>query len=351
MAGRYRTAIHWIGERIPFDWDHLKPISNEPIPNHLKFWWYCLGGTPLYLFLIQVVTGVALTFYYVPSPDYAYDSVKRITEEVSFGWWVRGIHRWSANLMIVAVIFHMMRVFFTGAYRKPRELNWLVGMGLLMTTFTFGFTGYSLLYEQLSYWGAVVGTNIAQATPLVGGYMASFLRGGEEVSANTLTRFFVLHIGVLPAVIFLLVGLHIFFIRIHGVTELEDEIAARDPRHHFPFFPDHFLTELIIGVFLIFLVSQLAIIFPVSMGERANPVVTPEHIKPEWYFYPVFRWLKLFSFEVGVVGVMALAGIIFFWPFIDRGLQRLWPGRDMSTYIGIVAVVLMITFLLWEGLS
>jgi quinol-cytochrome oxidoreductase complex cytochrome b subunit len=303
------------------------------------------------LFLIQVVTGIALTFYYVPSPDHAYESVKQITEEVSFGWWIRGIHRWSSNLMIVAVILHLMRVFFTGAYRKPRELNWLVGIGLLLTTLTFGFTGYSLLYEQLSYWGAVVGTNIAQATPLVGSHIATFLRGGEEVNPNTLTRLFVLHIGVLPTVMFFLIGLHIFFIRIHGVTELEGGEAAHDPRRHFPFLPDHFLTELIMGVFLIFLVSQLALIFPVSMGEPADPVLTPEHIKPEWYFYPVFRWLKLFSFEAGVAGVIALVGIMFIWPFIDQGLQRLWPGRDMSVYIGMVAVVLMITFSLWEWLS
>ena len=342
----------WARERIPFDWNHLKHITSEPIPRHLKKWWFCVGGTPLYLFFIQIITGIALTFYYVPEPGKAYESVRHITEAVPFGWWIRGIHRWSAELMVVAVILHMMRVFFTGAYRKPREINWIIGMGLLITVLTFGFTGYSLIYNQLSYWAAVVGTNIAAAVPVAGPYLAGFMRGGPVISANTLTRFYVLHIGILPTTAFALLALHIFFIRIHGVSEFidpNDEAAKKD--RFFPFFPDHFLTEVALGVFLIFLVSQLAIIFPAQMGDPANPAVTPEHIKPEWYFYPVFHWLKMFSFEAGIIGAILVVIIMFAWPWVDAAIERCSPGRDISVYVGIAAVVTMTIFLILEGVS
>ena len=347
MNGRMTS---WVGERIPFDWDQLKHLTSEPIPRHLKKWWFCVGGTPLYLFFIQIVTGIALAFYYVPEPGKAYESVRHITEVAPFGWWIRGVHRWSAELMVVAVILHMMRVFFTGAYRKPRELNWLIGMGLLITVFTFGFTGYSLIYNQLSYWAAVVGANIAAAVPVAGPYLAGFMRGGPVISANTLTRFYVLHIGILPTTAFALLALHIFFIRIHGVSEFIDPGDEKKDRF-FPFFPDHFLTEAALGVFLIFLVSQLAIIFPVQMGEPANPAVTPEHIKPEWYFYPVFRWLKLFSFETGIIGAILVVLLMFAWPWVDAALERRAPGREISVYVGVLAVVTMTIFLILEGLS
>jgi quinol-cytochrome oxidoreductase complex cytochrome b subunit len=135
----------WISERIPFEWDTLKDSLDEPVPRHMHKWWFCLGGTPLYLFMIQIVSGIALSFYYVPEPGAAFESVRYITQEAPFGWWVRGVHRWSSELMVVAVILHMTRVFLTGAYRRPRELNWLIGMGLLITVLTFGFTGYSLI--------------------------------------------------------------------------------------------------------------------------------------------------------------------------------------------------------------
>ena len=150
----------WLRDRVPLDPEQLKHFGSEPVPNHMRRWWWCLGGTPAYLFLVQLGTGILLTFYYVPEPARAYDSVWRISHELSFGWWVRGIHHWGSHLMIVAVILHVMRVFFTGAYRAPREINWVVGSFILGIVLFFGFTGYSLVYEQLSYWGATVGANI-----------------------------------------------------------------------------------------------------------------------------------------------------------------------------------------------
>lgn len=371
----------WFAESFPFDLNVLKEISSEPIPNHLKHWWYAIGGTPLYLFIIQAITGIILTFYYVPNPAEAFNSVAHITTEVRFGWFIRSVHKWSAHLMVFTLMLHMVRVFFTSAYRHPREFNWMIGVGLLMTTLGFGFTGYSLIYEQLSYWAAVVGTNIAEATPLIGGIIGNFIRGGPEISDNTLTRFFVLHIGVLPTVIVVLLVLHVVQIRLHGVTRLrfeedetpsvemslrvsapvtpvrphggESEAVSEEEKVHeesYPFYPDHFYTELIIGLTLTFILTILALVYPAQMGEPANPLVTPEHIKPEWFFYATFRWLKLTSFQVGVVGTMVFLGILLFWPFIDRVFMKRFPGKDVSFWIGVVGFFVFLIFTVWEAL-
>ena len=162
------TRSDWIAERVPVSIEGMAAMSNEPVPYHLKRWWFALGGTPAYLFVVQIVTGILLAFYYQPSPATAYESVRYITEEAAFGWYLRGLHKWGATLMIAAVVLHQIRVFFTGAYRRPRELNWMIGMTLLVCTLLLGFTGYSLVFEQLSYWGATVGANISDTVPVVG---------------------------------------------------------------------------------------------------------------------------------------------------------------------------------------
>ncbi|MCH7940268.1 MAG: cytochrome b N-terminal domain-containing protein [Candidatus Marinimicrobia bacterium] len=343
----------WAVESFPFDLNILKELSSEPIPNHLKRWWFAIGGTPMYLFMIQAITGIFLTFYYVPHPAEAYNSIAYITTEVRFGWFIRSIHKWSAHLMIFTLMLHMMRVFFTGAYRRPRELNWMFGVCLLLITFGFGFTGYSLLYEQVSYWASVVGANIAAATPFIGDDIGNFLRGGNDIGPNTLTRFFVLHIGVLPTAMVVLLGLHVLQIRLHGITTLQfkKDRAERENPHaeSFPFYPNHFYTELILGLFLTFLLTILALVYPAEMGERANPLVTPEHIKPEWFFYAMFRWLKLTSLQVGVMGTMIFMGMLMFWPFIDRVFERKWPGREISFWLGVLGFIIFLVFTIWEA--
>lgn len=339
----------WLRAAFPINGEVLKELSNEPVPYHIKRWWFALGGTPAYLLIIQVLTGMLLTFFYVPSTTQAYDSVAHLTHNVPFGWYIRGVHKWAGHLFIISLILHMCRVYFTGSFRRPREFNWMIGVALVMTALGLGFTGYSLIYEQLSYWASVVGTNIAESTPLIGEYIARFIRGGDDISQNTLTRFFVLHIGVLPTVIAALVGIHILQIRLHGVSVL-DPRDKDDKKKYFPFFPDHILTELMIGILLFFLLTILTLIFPPEMGERANPNVTPSHIKPEWFFFFTFRWLKLVPFDVGIIGNIAAGLILLFWPFVDRGLERRFPERDVYVYVGIAGFVVFVTFTVWEAL-
>lgn len=338
---------------FPLDWELIRHAGAEPVPRHLKKWWFCLGGTVAYLFAVQVVTGIALTFYYVPSPEQAWASVDTITRQIRFGWYIRSLHHWASHLMIAALFLHMLRVYFTGSYRHPRQLNWMVGAGLLLTTLAFGFTGYSLVYEQLSYWGVTVAANLVEALPGVGPVAAHMMRGGDEIGANTLTRFFILHIGVLPTAAFVLLGLHISLVRMQGVTEhvFEGE-EVREKERHFPFWPDHATTELLIGVLLMYGLTLLALVFPAGLGEPADPSRTPDHIKPEWYFYFSFRLLKLTSLRITVLLTAAALAAVLLWPFIESWLQRRLRFPDTaSVVLGALAFLGFLALTVWESLD
>jgi quinol-cytochrome oxidoreductase complex cytochrome b subunit len=242
-----------------------------------------------------------------------------------------------------------MRVFFTGAYRRPRELNWLIGMGLLLCTLIAGFTGYSLVYEQLSYWGATVAANLTDNVPLIGGLLKRFLLGGDEYNPHTLSRFFVLHGAILPVTMVGLIVLHVTLIRLHGVAEMRFRRDEGTAPRFFNFFPDHLLTELTIGLVLMILLCVLASVFPVPIGPHANPLATPDVIKPEWFFYVAFRWLKLFSERAAFMSLGAILVVMTAWPFIDGWIRRKRPGSEASVFIGVVAVLAILGLTVWEA--
>ncbi len=350
IAARWKARLR---EMFPFDWELARHAGAEPVPYHLKKWWFCLGGTVMYLFIVQVITGIALTFYYVPSVHEAYQSVAAITNEIRFGWFIRSLHKWSANFMIIALFLHMLRVFFTRSYRHPRQLNWMVGVLLFATTLTFGFTGYSLVFEQLSFWGATVACNLAEAVPFIGPMLGHMMRGGPEVGPATLTRFYVLHVGVLPTVIFVLIGLHILLIRLQGVTELTFENEkVEEGKRHFRFWPDHVTTELLIGVLLMYLLTLVALVFPAGLGEPADPTKTPAHIKPEWFFFFNFRLLKLTSLKLSVIMTMVGGAIFFFWPFIEEKIVKKFNIRDgVVVAAGVLAFLGFLILTVWEGFA
>jgi quinol-cytochrome oxidoreductase complex cytochrome b subunit len=344
-----RAIARWFGDRLPVSGTQFRELTNEPVPYHLKRWWFALGGTPAYLFIVQIFTGIMLAFYYEAAPATAYESVRYITEEAAYGWFIRSVHKWGATLMIVAVILHQMRIFFTGAYRRPREINWMVGMLLLICTLLTGFTGYSLVYEQLSYWGATVGANIADTVPVVGGFMKNLMLGGEVYNQRTLSRFYILHAAVLPVTIVLLIVVHITIIRLQGVTEFKFEDESEDAPKHFNFFPDHLYTELIIGLILMILLSALATILPATMGAPADPLSTPEIIKPEWFFYVAFRWLKLFTGTAAILSMGFIVFAMFTWPLIDDWIRRKTRLAEASVWIGIAAALAIIGLTVWEA--
>ncbi len=339
-------AGRWVEERIPVDPEVLRKPLREPLPVHMKTWIFCLGGTPAMLFCILVVTGILLTFYYVPYPAQAYASVSNITFKVRMGWFVRGLHQAAAQLMIVTMLLHMIRVFFTRAYRKPRELNWIVGVAMFMTVLTFAFTGYSLVYDQLSYWATTVGTNMIAVLPVIGKPLLYLMCGGPNVTPNTLSRFYDFHIGVLPTMMTLLIVIHIVFVRLHSVARLPG-----DPRREtYPFFPDHMLREAIVGLLILIGLVNWVVFFPPDIGTLATPGITPGHIRPEWYFFPTYRWLKLTSMSVGIGGSIVYVTGLFLWPFIDVALEKIAPRKHLWVIVGTAFFLMTIIFMLWEAI-
>jgi quinol-cytochrome oxidoreductase complex cytochrome b subunit len=337
----------WIGERLPIPPEWLRAPLREELPVHLRGWTVWLGGTPLALFAIQVATGILLTFYYVPNPAVAWQSIDRITTAMRFGWLIRGLHKGAAHLMVIAVLLHMIRVFVTRAYRPPRELTWVFGVVLFLLTLGFGFTGYSLVYDQLSYWATTVGTNLLGGVPLIGRPLLWMLRGGPEVNPNTLSRLYDFHIGVLPTLFVGAIGLHILLVRLHGVARLEGDSRAGT----YEFYPGHVLREAAVAIALLLALVVYTMAAPPTLGDPANPTVTPAHIRPEWYFFPSYRWLKLVPLQVGMWTTVAFVLAMMFWPWVDQALERLAPGRRLGTWLGVAGWLFTIVLLVWEAVS
>ena len=215
----WKKLYAWLDERLGLA-DLYRSILDRPEPK--GNWWNTLGSASLFLFVVQAATGIFLTVYYTPSPDHAYDSIQYIMTGVAFGWLIRGIHHWGATLMVLVVFIHMVRVFVTASYKYPRELTWVIGVGLLLLTLGMGFTGYLLPWNQQAYWATTVGTSIAGTVPFLGPFIQSALRGGTDLSALTLSRFFAAHIWMLPALLLGLIGVHLYLIIRHGESQFPD---------------------------------------------------------------------------------------------------------------------------------
>ena len=216
----WKKIYAWLDERLDLQGMYTGLLDRpEPHGN----WWNTLGSASLFLFLLQGATGIFLTVYYTPSPDHAFDSITYIMNDVTFGWLIRGIHHWGSSLMVLVVFIHMVRVFVTASYKYPRELTWLVGIGLLLLTVGMGFTGYLLPWHQMAYWATTVGTQIAGSVPFIGDFILQALRGGPDLSALTLQRFFSAHIWMLPALLAGLIGVHLYLIIKHGESHFPDE--------------------------------------------------------------------------------------------------------------------------------
>jgi quinol-cytochrome oxidoreductase complex cytochrome b subunit len=206
---------NWLDERL--SWRQVwGAIFLRKIPK--VNWLYTLGSASLFVAITQIVTGILLTIYYVPTPDHAYDSVQYITTQLPAGWFIRGLHHWGASAMVVLVVLHMLRVIFYGAYKFPREVTWLTGVFLLLVVIGFGFTGYLLPWDQKAYWATTVGTRIAGTPPVIGQWVLLIMRGGDELSAVTLARFFGVHVWVLPAALLILLTIHLYLIIRIGIS-------------------------------------------------------------------------------------------------------------------------------------
>jgi len=323
---------------------------------------YYFGGIALFLLGVQVVTGTLLALYYKPTPESAYDSVKYITSDVSFGWLIRSVHHWGANLMIAFVALHLLRIFFQAAFKYPREITWVVGVGLLGLTLAFGFTGYLLPWDQRAYWATVVGTEIAGSIPIVGEPLLMLLRGGTEVTEATLGRFFGIHVLALPLLIG--AGLAIHLVLVHqlglahprrpeprpGAAPPASPAPATDERLR-PFFPHYIVDEVIAWYVLLAILVVLASIFPAGLEEQADTLKTPAHIKPEWYFLGVYELLKHVPRIVGVLLPVAGIGLLMIWPFLERSPAVLARRRKLMVLGATVVLAVGVGLTVWGYLS
>jgi quinol-cytochrome oxidoreductase complex cytochrome b subunit len=338
----------WLDER--FGWEELMAfVKHKTVPLHRYSYWYYLGGITLFLFSLQVVTGILLLLYYKPTPSDAFESVQYIMTQVRFGWLIRSIHSWGANLMIFTAFAHMFSVAFLKAYRKPRELTWLSGMVLLFLVLGFGFSGYLLPWNTLAFFATTVGTNLVGQVPLIGQWLLIFLRGGTDVTGATLGRFFAFHVALLPglATAFLLV--HLVLIQRFGISvppSQEDDWQAKPPeKREIQFFPNFLLRELMAWYLALATLGTLAALEPWGLGTKANPFASaPAGIRPEWYFMFMFETLKLIPAQVGFITGEALGVIVFgiaalLWtllPFFDRDSR----GRSGRWAAGAVVFAL-----------
>jgi len=356
-GGRIRHAAarlrSWLEERVGLT-DLLELVRKKEVPVHRHGLWYYLGGMTLFLVGLQFLTGTLLLLYYRPSANEAFESVQFLMTKVPFGWLVRSIHSWSANLLVFVLFLHMFSVFFLKAYRRPRELTWVSGTLLLGLILAFGFSGYLLPWNTLAFFATQVGTQVAGSVPVVGGFVLRLLRGGDQVTGGTLTRFFAFHVAVLPAITMMVLALHLYLIQRLGMSvppsvEVEHERKGTRPRT-IPFFPNFLLRDLIGWALAVGVLAALAALFPWELGVKADPFApAPAGIRPEWYFGWMFQTLKLLPAHVlgiegevlGVIGINLAGLLLLLVPFLNRSPR---PGNRISrafTLLGILALAYM----------
>lgn len=354
-TGRAARLWGWFDDRIGIS--AIMPlVRKKRVPVHRHSIWYFLGGMVLFLFIVQVCTGVLMLFYYQPSTAGAYESVQFLMTKAKFGWLVRSIHVWGANLMILVLFIHMFSVWILKAYRAPRELTWFSGLGLLGVTLGLGFTGYLLPWNTLSYFATRVGTSMAGVVPVVGPFIERMMRGGNDVTGATLTRFYGLHTSVLPAVLFIFLALHVLLVQRHGMS-VPPSVERKGKTRSVPFVPNFLLHDSIGWLLALGCIAALAVFFPGELGKKADMFMSaPAGIKPEWYFLAPYQMLKYLPAKVlgvegdsfGVVVFSLVASVLLFVPFLDkpgahgtyRPLWRILPWATIAfliifTYIGL----------------
>src|SRR5581483_11148496 len=348
------SVTNWLDERL--DLSEVRHfVEEKSVPVHTQEIWYYLGGLTLFLFGVQSFTGILLLLYYRPSATEAYESVQFIVTQVRFGWLIRNVHSWSANLLIGAAFAHLFSVFFLKSYRKPRELTWLTGAFLLFLMLGFGFSGYLLPWNELAFFATKVGTGIAGAVPVIGHFTLRLLRGGDDVTGATLSRFYGLHVAVLPAIATALAGLHLLFVQRQGMSvpiPIEDRMKRGEKFPTMKFFPNYIMRDVLAWYVMIAVLAALAAFYPWELGKKADPfAVVPPGIRPEWYFLATFHTLKLIPSHIlgmegeqlGVVGMGVVAMLLVFVPFLDRRASR-GERSPIFTILAALGLVYLVTF-------
>jgi cytochrome b6 len=345
---------NWLDERLSLS-EALAFARHKVVPQHKYSFWYYWGGISLFLFIVQLLTGILLLVYFRPGKE-AYESVRQITYDVDFGWLVRSAHSWAANLMVFAVFVHMFSAFFMRAYRKPREFGWWTGVALLGITFVFGFSGYLLPMDELSYFATKVGLQIPGMVPVIGPALTDLIRGGAEVGEATVQRFFALHVVVLPLLFLPLLGFHLYLVQKHGnAVPAGEEARHATERRSVPFFPNFLAMDLAMWLIALNVVTILATLYPWGLGAPADALTpTPMGIHPEWYFMSQFQLLKVVGKVIPgltgeIFGMVLFAAVLIFWAVVPLFDRETVAGRRarITAWAGWLILSAMLVLTIW----
>ncbi|NOR52589.1 MAG: DUF4405 domain-containing protein [Candidatus Aminicenantes bacterium] len=353
--GNMKTKIRfWFDERLGIS-SIAGFLRKKMVPQHRHSLWYYTGSAILLFFAIQVVTGFMLAFYYKPTLEGANQSVARIMTEVPLGWIIRSIHSWSASFMIAFVFIHLLSIWIAKSYRRPREFTWMSGVFLLVFTLASGFTGYLLPWDGLSLSATKVGTDIPRSVPYVGVWVTKFLRGGEDVTGDTLTRFFSFHVSILPLLIFAFIAVHVYLIQKLGMSLPLSVESKKEKVRELPFWPNFIYREMVVWLLLFGILMTLAIFLPPSLDKTADLMApAPEGLRPEWYFLFLFQTLKIFPPKVlfingdtiAVLMILAAVILFFFLPVIDNKPAE--KKGKVITFFAFVFIVFAVAMTVWS---
>ncbi len=341
-----RRVFHWLDRRAGID-KLMKESLDEPIPGGARLA-YVFGSGLLFIFISQIITGICLAIYYVPSAETAHTSVAYITKQVAAGAFLRSLHYYGSSAMIIVLLLHFLQTFLYGSFKGRRELLWISGATLSLFVLGMGFTGYLLPWDQKAYFATAVGTNIVGEVPLIGGWLTRLLRGGDTIGTLTLSRFYVAHVFLIPAAIFAFISIHIYLFRKAGAAGPIKEDPINPKLAPEGFYPRQVLMDMALALLLMVGLGFLAYFHPVGLGPIANPADTHFLPRPEWYYLPMFEWLKFWEGPQVVFAVVVIPGLLaalfFLLPFLDRSLERR-PWRRPIPVLAVAFVIVGIIFL------
>ncbi len=342
----------WLDDRLGVVTLFKDSMSEKRPPRGIG-WLRTLGFAALTILVLQVLSGLAIAMHYVPSTGLAYDSIRALEQDVPGGRFARALHYFGASAFVIAMALHMARVFFTGAYKAPREFTWLTGVGLFVLVLAFGFTGYLLPWDQKAYFATKVGTQIAGKAPVIGEHIRQILNGGDEVGSPTLTRFYVIHVVLLPLALFGLLLAHMLLIQRHGVAP--PGLKVTDPGEPGePYFPHHTAKEAAVGALVAGVLFWLAATQSAPLEAVAEPSDTGYDPRPDWYFAGLFQLLKIFKGPLEPLGTFWLPNALLvglaLLPFLDRNPERHWRKRPFITIVG-VTVIAFAVLCTWIGVD
>lgn len=340
MSDRHHNRVYaWLDRRTGLD-RLLREALDEPIPGGARFA-YVFGSGLLFLFLSQAVTGIALALYYVPSSDHAHTSVAYISKQVAAGEFLRSLHAYGSSAIVVVLLLHILQTLLYGSYKGRRELLWLSGCVLFGLMMAMAFTGYLLPWDQKAYFATAVGTNVMSEFPLIGPGLQQLVRGGPGLGTLTLSRFFVAHVLIIPGLIFAAVGVHVYLFRKAGAAGPMTAAPENPNLPTTPFYPGQVVMDMAFALMLVAALGILAHFFPYPVGPEANPADSAFLPRPEWYYIPIFQWLKYWEgarLVLGVIVIPSLIAVLFvLLPFLDRGQERR-PWRRPVPVGGVLIV-------------